>query len=133
MSATDTNPYHPPDPEPPTSTATETSGSESGIGLSEPMPSAGRRLTSTVICTGGMIWFLMSLAVVMEILLRASDGGGEDQRRELFVSILFATIGAAIFNLGVFIRRDQPRRTFFMMLLILGLFVLFPLIAIANK
>jgi hypothetical protein len=105
------NPYQPPDAQRPTpKAATE-------------LASAGRRLASTVICTGGIAWCLISVAVFIQTWLDPLEGAN------LRVFFLFAAIGATTFVLGVYIRLNKTRHIYLSFLVILLMLVLFPLVA----
>ena len=121
MNSIEKNPYQPPE-----------SQTHEPAAAQEFIPSPGRRVTSTIICTGGMIWCLMSLAVFLQTALSTLDGEGNAQRGDLLVLVFLGVIGVAIFLLGLCIRRNQKLRTFLMMLVILALLVMFPFIAIAT-
>ncbi len=111
MSESGHNPYRPPDEQRPT------------LGPSKKSASAGRRLASTVICTGGIAWCLISMAVFIQTWLDPLEGAN------LRVFFLFGAIGATTFLLGIYIRLNKTRHIYLIFLVILLMLVLFPLVA----
>ena len=76
------NPYRPPD-------------AEEHVDEHPILASAGRRLASTIICTGGIAWCLLSAAVFLQTL------AGTHSRTDLIVIALLGSIGPAAFALGL--------------------------------
>ena len=111
MSDSGHNPYHPPDEQLPTP------------GPTKKLASAGRRVASTIICTGGIVWCLISTAVFIQTWLDPLEGAN------LTVFFLFGAIGATTFLLGIYIRLNKTRHIYLIFLVILLMLVLFPLVA----
>ncbi len=89
-----------------------------------------RRIISTIICTGAAFWCLFPAVACLDRLLPASRPSESHQPIPLVVLLLLTLIGIAAFFLGLCIRRNQKRYIFSLFMVILTMFLLFPLFAL---